>query len=306
MRVVIVGYGMAGARLAGELRARDGDLKITILGSERHRAYNRILLSSVLAGKMSEPDVALAEVAGHGLDVRPGVTASAIDRGARTVTTADGDIIEYDHLVLATGSRAIIPPLEGLNPASARSERSGSARVGREGSWSARVGRGGARIFAGRAGMRAAAKRSPAVASKDDSALPDRVAVFRTLDDCRRILRTADGARTALVLGGGLLGLEAARGLAGRGLEVQVLHAVGHLMERQLDNGASAVLVRTLAGLGIAAHLDAQAVSVAADATGVTLTSADGRDWRADLLVVACGVRPETSLAEAAGLAVER
>ncbi|GAA4437047.1 FAD-dependent oxidoreductase [Phytohabitans houttuyneae] len=254
MNVVVVGYGMAGSRLAAELRDRGPHMKITVLGAERHRAYNRIMLSSVLAGKVRERDVEITEAAGHGIDLRPGVVVTAIDRAARMVTTGDGDRIEYDHLVLATGSRALIPPLTGL----------------------------------------------------DREHLPERVAVFRTLDDCRRILATASEARSALVLGGGLLGLEAARGLAARGIATEVVHAVGHLMERQLDPGASAVLVRTLSGLGITAHLDAMAASVAADADGVTLGLADGRELRADLLVVACGVRPETGLAGDAGLAVER
>lgn len=254
MHVVIVGYGMAGSRLAAELRDRGPHIKVTVLGAERHRAYNRIMLSSVLAGKVRERDVEITEAAGHGIDLRPGVAVTAIDRAAQTVTTDAGDRIEYHHLVLATGSRALIPPLSGL----------------------------------------------------DREHLPERVAVFRTLDDCRRILATASGARTALVLGGGLLGLEAARGLAARGIATEVVHAVGHLMERQLDPGASAVLVRTLAGLGITAHLDAMAASVADDPDGVTLGLADGRELRADLLVVACGVRPETGLASDAGLAVER
>lgn len=254
MNIVVVGYGMAGSRLAAELRDRGPHLKVTVLGAEPHRAYNRIMLSSVLAGKVRERDVEITEAAGHGIDLRPGVAVTAIDRAARLVTTDAGDRIEYDHLVLATGSRALIPLLEGL----------------------------------------------------DRENLPERVAVFRTLDDCRRILATASGARTALVLGGGLLGLEAARGLAARGIATEVVHAVGHLMERQLDPGASAVLVRTLANLGITAHLDAMARSVAADEDGVSLGLADGRELRADLLVLACGVRPETTLASEAGLTVER
>lgn len=254
MNVVIVGYGMAGSRLAAELRDRGTDLKITVLGAERHRAYNRIMLSSVLAGKVGEHDVEITEAAGHGIDLRPGVTVTAIDRAARKLATADGEQIEYDHLVLATGSRALVPPLSGIDPHD----------------------------------------------------LPERVAVFRTLDDCRRILATAEGARTALVLGGGLLGLEAARGLAARGIDVRVVHAVGHLMERQLDPGASAVLVGTLEKLGITAHLDAMASAVTATGDGVTLGLADGRELFADLLVLACGVRPETELARAAGLTVER
>ncbi|SCL13253.1 assimilatory nitrate reductase (NADH) beta subunit [Micromonospora rhizosphaerae] len=250
-RVVIVGYGMAGSRLAAELHARGGDRKVTVLGAEPHRAYNRIMLSALLVGKIDEPDVELAEVAGQGVDVRTGVAVTAIDRAAREVRTDDGDRISYDHLVLATGSRALLPPLPGLDP------------------------------------------------------LPDRVVAFRTLDDCRRIVAAARGARSALVLGGGLLGLEAARGLATRGLDVTVVHQAGHLMERQLDPTAGAVLAGTLAGLGVRTRLAVPATAVAADADGVRLDLADGGCLAADLLVLSCGVRPDTALAAAAGLTVE-
>ncbi|RKN44395.1 FAD-dependent oxidoreductase [Micromonospora endolithica] len=253
-QVVIIGNGMAGARLAGELHARGGDRKVTVLGAEPHRAYNRIMLSTLLAGKVGESDVELAEVAGQGVDLRTGVTATAIDRVDRTVATDDGDRISYDHLVLATGSRALVPPLPGL----------------------------------------------------DAPELPERVVPFRTLDDCRRILAVAGRARTALVLGGGLLGLEAARGLAARGLDVAVVHPVPYLMERQLDPAGAAVLAGTLAGLGVTTHLAVPATAVRADADGVRLDLADGRSLHADLLVLSCGVRPDTTLAAAAGLAVQR
>ena len=254
-RVVIVGYGMAGARLAGELRARDraDRLAITVLGAEPHRAYNRILLSGLLAGRTAEADLTLAGPAGEGIDIRLGAAAVAIDRHARLVRTSRS-AHSYDVLVLATGSRALVPPIAGL----------------------------------------------------DERRLPDRVAVFRTLDDCRRILSAADRARSALVLGGGLLGLEAARGLAARGLRVDVVHAVGHLMERQLDPTAGAVLAGTLADLGIATHLGAAVIGVEAAGDLVCVRLADGRELPADLLVVACGVRPDAALAEAAGLRVGR
>ncbi|MFG1915681.1 FAD-dependent oxidoreductase [Micromonospora sp. NPDC048898] len=253
-RVVIVGNGMAGARLAGELHAREGDRKVTVLGAEPHRAYNRIMLSTLLAGRVDEPDVELTEAAGHGIDLRTGVPVTGVDRSAREVHTADGERIGYDHLVLATGARAVVPPLPGLDPAD----------------------------------------------------LPERVVPFRTLDDCRRILAAAEGARSALVLGGGLLGLEAARGLATRGLTTTVVHPRGHLMERQLDPAAGAVLAGTLAGLGVTIQLAVPAIGVAADATGVRLDLADGRTLHADLLVLSCGVRPDTALAQAAGLSVGR
>ncbi|MEU4399364.1 FAD-dependent oxidoreductase [Micromonospora orduensis] len=253
-RIVIVGNGMAGARLASELHAREGDRKVTVLGAEPHRAYNRIMLSTLLAGRIGEPDVELTEAAGHGIDMRTGVPVTTVDRSAREVRTADGERIGYDHLVLATGARAVVPPLPGLDPAD----------------------------------------------------LPPRVVPFRTLDDCRRIIAAAHGARSALVLGGGLLGLEAARGLATRGLTTTVVHHTGHLMERQLDPAAGAVLAGTLAALGVTIQLAVPATGVVADDTGVRLDLADGRSLRADLLVLSCGVRPDTALARAAGLTVRR
>jgi assimilatory nitrate reductase electron transfer subunit len=239
MKIVVIGNGMAGARVAAELSTMD----VTVLGAESYPAYNRILLSSVLAGKHRPHDIGIVSASAGG-KARLGVTVTGIDRSSRTVTTSSGEELDYDHLVLATGSRAIVPPLPGLHEAF----------------------------------------------------------TFRTLDDCQRILDRVEGAGKALVLGGGLLGLEAARGLAGRGLKVDVVHAVGHLMERQLDPSASRVLERTLTDLGITVHLNASAVAAGAD----RLELADGRTLTADLVVVACGVRPETSLAQEAGLRVER
>jgi assimilatory nitrate reductase electron transfer subunit len=132
--------------------------------------------------------------------------------------------------------------------------------------------------------------------------MPARIAVFRTLDDCRRILATADKSASAIVLGGGLLGLEAARGLAGRGNLVTVVHPVGHLMERQLDPSAGRVLVRTLGELGIEFRLGVLAERYV---PGDGLKLADGSHVPADLVVVSAGVRAEISLAERAGLAVD-
>jgi len=262
MRVVIVGCGMAGARLATEVHGRAPEHDVTVLGAEPHRAYNRIQLANLIAGKTGEDAIALVEPASRGVARRLGVTVTAIDRDACTVSTSDGsdparcDSLPYDRLVLATGSRPLLPPIKGL--------------------------------------------------VHDDGTFPARVAPFRTLDDCRRIVTLADRARTALVLGGGLLGLEAARGLAARGLTVTVLHAVGHLMERQLDPPASAVLVSSLDALGVGVELDVATVAVESHDDRVEAVLGDGRRLGADMFVVACGVRPETTLAERAGLAVER
>jgi assimilatory nitrate reductase electron transfer subunit len=244
--IVIVGNGMAGSRLAQELRARDADLEITVIGAEQGGAYNRVLLSHVLAGTVRAEDIVLARpdwYAAHRVRLHAGVRAAALDRDARVVRT-DAACIRYDALVLATGSTAVVPPIDGI-----------------------------------------------------DAALP-----FRTLHDCAAILDRAAAATRAVVIGGGLLGLEAARGLAGRGLPTTVVHMAGHLMERQLDAGAGRVLGRTLSGMGIEVLTDA--CTAAVDDAGVLL--ADGRHLSADLVVLACGVRPDVELAQRAGLAVER
>ncbi|WP_246342673.1 FAD-dependent oxidoreductase [Actinomadura verrucosospora] len=148
-----------------------------------------------------------------------------------------------------------------------------------------------------------------------EDGLPRGALVFRTLDDCRRISELADSAKRAVVVGGGLLGIEAARGLAGRGLEVTVLHLAGHLMERQLDPAAGKVLARTLARLGIGTRVQAnvsglRTIGTGGDraVTGVELAlPGGGREiLDTDLVVLSCGVRPEVSLARDAGLAIGR
>ncbi|WP_026416558.1 FAD-dependent oxidoreductase [Actinomadura oligospora] len=146
----------------------------------------------------------------------------------------------------------------------------------------------------------------PGIRDGVDGGLPDGAVAFRTLDDCRAIVAAAEGARTAVVVGGGLLGIEAARGLVGRGLSVTVVHMAGHLMERQLDAGAGRVLARTLRRLGVHSRLDVRVTALnVTDGRVHGVALADG-SLDADVVVLACGVRPDVALARAAGLAVEQ
>lgn len=258
-RVVIIGYGMAGARLADEIRQRDPrgeSVAVTVLGAESHQAYNRILLSNVVAGTMSPGAVHLHDAewaTAHHIDLRVGTEVASIDRDARTVTLSDESTVAYDALVIATGSRAWIPPTEGL--------------------------------------------------LDDDGELAEGVVPFRTLEDCERILAGARAGAPVAVLGGGLLGLEAARGLAGRGSLVTVVHPVGHVMERQLDAGAGSVLARSLESHGIEFRLGRFAARYV---PGDGLKLDDGSHVPADLVVVSAGVRAETGLADAAGIEIDR
>ncbi|MGN6246172.1 MAG: FAD-dependent oxidoreductase [Motilibacteraceae bacterium] len=263
-RVVVVGNGMAGARVVEELRAHDPGhlLSVTVLGEEEHGAYNRILLSEVLAGRHRAEDIRLGTAGWHDVhdvELRLGHRVTGIDRQVRQVVVDDGTRVPYDVLVLATGSRPVLPPLDGL---------------------------------------------------VQDGGLVTGAYAFRTLDDCGRVLAglAERPVRRAVVLGGGLLGLEAARGLAGRGIDVVVVHAVGHLMERQLDPAAGGVLRRTLRGLGVSVRLGATSTGVLRGPDGrfAGVRLDDGSVVLADLLVVACGVRPETGVAAQAGLAVDR
>ncbi|MFI9011260.1 FAD-dependent oxidoreductase [Actinosynnema sp. NPDC053489] len=256
--VVIVGYGMAGARLADEVRRRDPKAErvaVTVLGDEAHHAYNRVLLSSVVAGSLSPDAVRLHDAdwaAEHHVDLRLGGAVTKVDRTRRVVHVDDTEV-PYDALVLATGSRSWVPPTPGLL------DGNGDLAPG--------------------------------------------VVAFRSLDDCARIVDKAAPGTPVAVLGGGLLGLEAARGLAGRGCLVTVVHPVGHLMERQLDPGAGRVLAATLRGLGIEFRLGTPAAKYTA---GEGLELDDGTHVPADLVVVSAGVRPEIGLAEQAGIEVDR
>ncbi|HEY3005830.1 MAG TPA: FAD-dependent oxidoreductase [Kribbellaceae bacterium] len=257
-RVVLIGYGMAGARLAEEVRRRDphGErVALTVIGAETHAAYNRVLLSAVLAGQLKPDEITTQHPAwpeDHNVVLRRGVQATSIDRERRLVELDDDTTLRYDELVLATGSVPWIPPVDGL---------------------------------------------------ATDGRMAGGVAAFRDLDDCARILSIARAGTPVAVLGGGLLGLEAARGLAGRGARVTVVHPVEHLMERQLDGQGGAVLAATLAELGIEIRLNVLAKRWT---PGHGLELDDGCTLPVDAVVVSAGVRPETGLALAAGLAVDK
>jgi nitrite reductase (NADH) large subunit len=132
------------------------------------------------------------------------------------------------------------------------------------------------------------------------------VFVFRTLDDCERIMQSAATARRAAVIGGGLLGLEAARGLLNWGLETHVIHLMPHLMDAQLDAGAADVLRRQFDQMGLVTRLATRTTAVLGNGHVTGLAFADGDPLECDLVVIAAGIRPNTKLAVDAGLKVNR
>lgn len=141
---------------------------------------------------------------------------------------------------------------------------------------------------------------------RDDGSLLPGVHGFRTIDETRAMLEATGRCRRAVVLGGGLLGLEAARALQGHGLQVELVHAMPWLMNAQLDAEAGAILKNSVESLGISVHLDVLASEVLGNEHVEGVVLRDGRRLDCDLLVVAAGVRPHTDVAVRSGLEVER
>jgi nitrite reductase (NADH) large subunit len=259
-RLVVIGNGMAGARTVEEILARGGDFAITMFGDEPYGNYNRIMLSNVLAGVEDESGIFLNDLswyADHGITLHAGTRVERIDRQAKVVHASDGTATGYDKLIIATGSRAFVPPIPGLH----------------------RPGRG----------------------------YHQGVFAFRTLDDTRAMTRYAREHQRAVVIGGGLLGLEAARGLQNHLPHVTLVHAPDHLMNTQLDEVAGRTLQRTIEQrLGIEVLTGATTTEILGKhaVTGVRL--ADGRVVQCDVVVVAAGIRANAEVAAASGLTVGR
>jgi nitrite reductase (NADH) large subunit len=129
---------------------------------------------------------------------------------------------------------------------------------------------------------------------------------FRTIEDTRRMIRYARDHEHAAVLGGGLLGLEAARGLQGHDMRVTLLHAAQHLMNQQLDAQAGEILRRSVERLGITVQVGARATAILGREAVSGVRLADGRTVDCDMVVIAAGIRPDVELARVSGLTVAR
>ena len=274
-RLVIVGNGMATCRLLDELVARGATARydITVYGEEPTSTYNRILLSRVLAGEAPEAIVTKDArwFEQHGIRLVTGLAVRRLDTTRKVVETADGVTHRYDTVVLATGSQPQVPAIEGATVAG------GELRRG--------------------------------------------VFVYRTIADCLAMREHARPGSSAIVLGGGLLGLEAAKVLGDAGLHVTVVHASATLMNAQLDPMAGEMLARQVEGFGIFVKLGRtietihgrgpdndvapdEAAGGAGPVESVTLD--DERRLSADMLVLACGVRPRVDVARASGLPINK
>jgi nitrite reductase (NADH) large subunit len=252
--LVIVGNGMAAARLVDELaKTALGRYAVAVIGEEPRLAYNRVLLSSVLAGETGSHEIELrpADWWRHrGVTVRYGYRVTEIDVGRRELKIEGEESMEYSKLVLATGSTPLRLNLPGADLAG--------------------------------------------------------VHTFRDTRDVDLLLTLAAARKRVVVVGGGLLGLEAAYGLAKAGAPVTLLHLMDRLMERQLDGPAADLLKTLVERKGIRILLNASTARIHGDGHVEAVELADGSRIEADAVIFAAGIRPNVALAKEAGIAVNR
>lgn len=253
-KLVMIGNGMAGVRTIEELlKVTPEQFEITIFGSEPHPNYNRIQLSTVLQGDTTIDDIIMNDwqwYKDNNIELFTGEAITSIDTEAKQVLSEKGRVVDYDELIIATGSRSFILPIPGAD------------KVG--------------------------------------------VTGFRDISDCDRMISTAKSYKKAVVIGGGLLGLEAARGLLNLGMEVDVVHLMPHLMERQLDAVASKMLKQELEQQGMNFLMEKQTVEILGDDRVTGLRFKDGSEVEADLVVMAIGIIPNTQLAKESNIYVNR
>ena len=253
-KLVVIGAGMASGRALEQMFAASPDAyDVTLFNAEPRGNYDRIMLSPVLAGDKKYEDIVIHDSAWYeenGVNCRFGEKVVSIDRDAKTVTAANGDVLAYDKLMFGTGSNPFIIPLPGHDL--------------------------------------------------------DGVIAYRDLEDTELMMSMGPDNKV-VVIGGGLLGLEAAAGMAARGVDVTVIHIMGHLMERQLDEAAGYLLRKALTDKGITVKCSANSKEILGqDGKVRALLLDDGTELPCDLLVMAVGIRPNVALAAESGLAVGR
>ena len=249
--ILVVGGGIAGQAVVEAIREHDALTPVTLVCAEPRLPYDRVALSTLLATGEELGSLRPASwYEDHRVDVHLGARVAALDLDGGVAALADGRTLEFDRVVLCTGSDALVPPIPGAD-------------------------------------------------------LPG-VHVFRGPEDCAAIAAGAAHAGRAMVIGGGLLGLEAARGVSALGCAVTVVHLVDRLMERQLDAGAAALLAPAMRALGVEVLLERATEEIVGPDRVRGLRFADGERATCDMVVISVGIRPQVTLARESGLDVNR
>ena len=248
--LVVVGAGMATYAFLRRLVANEAihHFDVTVIGEEPRAPYDRVNLTDAISGSSAD-DLLLAPPGWyqeHGIELLTSERVTEIDRAGKKVRTDSASELDYDHLVLATGSRPFVPPVEGTD-------------------------------------------------------LPG-VFVYRTVEDIERIREFADGQTSAAVLGGGLLGLEAAKALHDLNLETHILEVAPSLMPRQLNTEAGALLKKEVEQLGVHVHLQKRIQQVQQQDGQLAIQLMGDEPLQVGMVVISAGIRPRDELAEPAGL----
>ena len=252
MKIVVIGHGMVGHKFLESLDASGiGHAEVTVLCEEPRAAYDRVHLSEFFAGKSAD-DLSLVSPGFFDRDnllLNLNTRATAIDRAARTVTVASGEVLDYDKLVIATGSTPFVPPVPG------RERRD---------------------CF-----------------------------VYRTIEDLEAMLECGSRAKSGVVIGGGLLGLECAKALRDMQLQTHVVEFAPRLMAVQVDELGGRVLRKRIEELGVAVHTQKNTLEIV-DGEGAAhrMVFADGSHLETDMIVFSAGIRPRDELARQCGLEV--
>lgn len=253
-KLLMIGNGMAGVRTLEECLKLDAtQYDITVFGAEPYGNYNRIMLSPVLANELAVEDIITHPpqwYADNGIELLLGKRVVNIDRNRRCVMDESGVEYEYDRLLITTGSKPFILPIEGNEL--------------------------------------------------------DGVVAYRDIDDVNQMLCASKAYKKAVVIGGGLLGLEAANGLKKQGMAVTVVHLASHLLNRQLDPHAATLLQTYLKAQGIEFKMNAQTDKLTGQSRVQRIHFTDGTSLEADLVVMSAGIVPRIELAKNSGLPCER
>jgi len=249
-RLVVIGNGMVGQRFLESLPT-DGHFDITVIGEEPRPAYDRVQLSAFFSGKTAD-DLSMVEAgffAKNNIALKLNERVVSIDRDTRVVRTSNDLTLEYDTLILATGSYPFVPPIAGRERPHCH--------------------------------------------------------VYRTIEDLEAIRASSQGARVGAVVGGGLLGLEAAKALRDLGLETNVIEFAPRLMALQVDDGGGNMLRRKIEALGVRVLTGKNTKHIDAGANARhSMNFIDGSVLETDVIVFSAGIRPRDELARAAGLAI--
>jgi len=253
-KLVVIGNGMAGVRSVEELlKVAPNQYDITVIGDEPHPNYNRIMLSPLLSGEKNFDEIIINSLdwyADNNITLLTGSAATKINRVHRNVELSNGRKVDYDRLLIATGSNPFILPIPG-------NDLQG-------------------------------------------------VIGFRTVEDVETMVESSKNHKRAVVIGGGLLGLEAANGLQQRGMTVTIVHRSGVVMDNQLDGEAANLLRKKLEDDGLNFLLKAETEALLGTDKVSAVRFKSGLEIPADLVVMAVGIRPSIQLAKSSGVHCNR